>query len=163
MKTLLSLVSGFLLLQTGRCQETNTLAFAINSFPAREVMSPKVSIFPKFSLTLSLRPPVFAKPIYSVRPIVLFTRRPILKEVFSPYAPVELPPLVLVSPEKQSVPSLYCVRLERMVWREEEVDIFGRRWRLSPKTELIFPLFRSDSPSAVGERFFAGAGLSWKF
>ena len=52
---------------------------------------------------------------------------------------------------------------ERVGSRFEGLDIFGRRWTLSPRMEGIFPLCRWDSPSRGRERVLIGVGLSVRF
>ncbi|MBI2475877.1 MAG: hypothetical protein HYV67_01385 [Candidatus Taylorbacteria bacterium] len=148
------LVSVFLLLQEARCQGAKTLQTSQTNLTPDVV---KVAAIPKWSFApLPPRPRASLPDTRTNK----FLRIKLRKPVEVPEAKIPTP---LILPAKEVMPNLYYVHLERLTSREEETDIFGRRWRLSPRVELLFPVFVWDSPSAVGGRVLTGVGLSCKF
>ena len=68
-------------------------------------------------------------------------------------------------PTKVWMPDLYYLHFEepiRHVGEPEGVDSVARRWRLSPRSELLFPFARWDWPG-IRERVFFGVGVSFTF
>jgi len=162
MKTVITLVGAFLLLQTARCQETFK-EVGTNSLTMLAMLPKATPPLPRFSLApLLLRMPVPAQLALHGGTNLLLASKPFQREK-SPTDPSDKePPLTLVPAEKEFMPNLYYCHLERWAKSEEEADIFGRIWKLSPRTELIFPFCRWDYPSVRGERFLVGVSLSWK-
>ena len=67
------------------------------------------------------------------------------------------------APTKSFMPGLYYVHRDPYADSDEGSDIFGRKWRLSSRTELVLPLCKWDYPSAVEERLAACVLFTTKF
>ena len=164
MKALLTLISVVFLFYIGRCEEAETFA---TNFSRPLEMLPKVLLpnkfpppftptsLPRGSLTMS------ASKI-SVKPLQALESGKIEKVPPTP-STYEVS-LRLVPLEKPVMPSLYWIHFEaRRSYEPEITDLFGKRWKITPKTELLFPLCKWENPSAVGERFTWLVGLSHSF
>ncbi len=70
-----------------------------------------------------------------------------------------------VIPERggEFIPKLYYTHAGTIVGSDEEMDSWGRKWKLSRRTDMVFPFCRWDSPTARRERLLIGVGFVWTF
>ncbi|MDO8482846.1 MAG: hypothetical protein Q7S86_03445 [bacterium] len=70
----------------------------------------------------------------------------------------------LEPPQKKHFPNLHYVHEERRIGNDlEGWDSFGRLWKPTPRTEIVFPYCRWDYPSRSGERVLLGFMWSRRF
>ncbi len=178
MKTALAVLAVIGFLQTAICQGVNKEVTNSTNTVSTLAMFRKATLFelsPKLSFDASAL--LSERPIIVVFPKIgtnrLFTIKPFQWDAPPPSIAEdewgkEKEARLLIPPVgKEVMPHLYYLHLDRMSGSDEQSDLFGKEWKLSPlsKTKFVFPLIKWDFPSAreIGERVTFGFGFSWKF